>query len=278
MSRFGQFVRVVGILLLAAYSPDLGCQVNDGLLLLTERLETFRKENYSLEIRGEKGRLFYYGAFHRVDPRDSQFDDLENKWEAYRPTIAYSEGGLWPLEASRELAIRRYGEQGLLRYLAERDGVPIRCLDPSLSKQVQFLRCVFSTYDIKLYFILRQACIHRMLHKDQEDLRRQAELYLKEIGSVEEGRLSPCTIEEFDRAVADCFPELEEWDQIPDSYFIEQGKGRFLAKIHRRLNGYRDRFMIRALSREIKRGHRVFAVVGRSHVIRQEATLRMLAG
>ncbi|MEA2562722.1 MAG: hypothetical protein QOH06_4226 [Acidobacteriota bacterium] len=37
---------------------------------------------------------------------------------------------------------------------------------------------------------------------------------------------------------------------------------------------YRDRFMVEKLTSHLKEGHRVFAVVGGTHVVMQEPTLR----
>ena len=68
-----------------------------------------------LNINSKKGSLFYYGSYHNVDINHPQFDDIEKNWDMFKPDIAYSEGMLWPLIKSRERAIKKYGEQGLLR-------------------------------------------------------------------------------------------------------------------------------------------------------------------
>jgi hypothetical protein len=56
--------------------------------------------------------------------------EIEKLWREYRPDIAFSEGAVRPAASTRDEAILRYGEAGLLRFLAERDHVPIRSLEP----------------------------------------------------------------------------------------------------------------------------------------------------
>ena len=245
----------------------------DGLMSWEEYRHLPRGDNYILEVDSEKGALLYYGSFHRVDPSDPQFEDIERKWNAFRPTVAYCEGNIWPLMESREEAIRNYGEQGLLRYLAGRDGVPIRCLDRSILQQAQYLRNYFMAEEVCLYFVLRQSSIHQMMKKDSSDL-SYVDNFLSGFAVQYYMRGTPRNLHEFKSTVSRLLPGLENWENVPSSYFYRPEKGRFLAEIHFRLNEFRDHYMLTLLLDELKKGQRVFAVVGRSHVVKQEAVLR----
>lgn len=249
---------------------------NQGKLLTWQEYTKYTRTGpYILELDKQNGSLFYYGAFHRVDPTDPQFKDIEQKWEQFRPTYALCEGRIWPLEESRIQAIRRYGEQGLVTFLAARDGIPVKCIDPSISEQARYLRNHYPPYQIKIYFILRQVNINKMLHREEKNL-DDTRLLLSKMERFGGSRYFPATLVEFEHMVQKLFPELKNWEEIPYVYFQSSEKGGFLADIHKELIKYRDQTMIQKVASALKKGERVFAVVGRSHVFKQQAILRSL--
>lgn len=231
---------------------------------------------YVLEMDSQGGRLMYYGAFHKVDPSHPQFKDIEQKWENFQPTLVYCEGNIWPLEESRNEAIKNYGEQGLVTFLAARDKIPVECIDPSLDDQVKFLKNCYPPHLIKVYYVLRQAAINRMLEKDIQDS-RYANRYFRELDRIYGYIKPPTNLKDFERMVSFLFPDLDDWKKIPYSYFRYSESGGFLTAIHQKLNKFRDRIMIRKVTRALKKGKRVFAIVGRSHVVIQEAALKSLS-
>ncbi|UCC40371.1 MAG: hypothetical protein JSV96_02660 [Candidatus Aminicenantes bacterium] len=245
----------------------------DGLLTWEEYKKNSARETYILELVTEKGSLVYYGSIHSVDPRDPQFVDIEKRWRRFRPTKVLCEGCIWPLEDSRKRAIRQYGEGGLVRFLAARNGIPIKCIDPPRSREIFYLSHFFTPERVKLYYILRQAVVNRNLKKDIKDV-NYARNILDELIRFRRYEGNPNTFHEFESTVYKVFPELESWQSIPAFYFYSNNPENFLPRIHRKLNEYRDHHMIKTLIKELKKGERVFAVVGRSHVVKQEPVLR----
>jgi hypothetical protein len=235
-----------------------------------------RNGPYVLELDSQGGSLVYYGAFHKVDPSHSQFRDIEQKWEEFQPTFVYCEGSLWPLEESQYSAIKKYGEQGLVTFLAARDGIPIECIDPSLDDQAKYLQNYFPPHLVKIYYVMRQAAINRMLKKDIS-ASVYANRYFLKLGQIYGYNKSPTDLNNFERLVSCLFPDLDDWQKIPYSYFRCPESGGFLTAIHRKLNKYRDRIMIKKIVQALKKGQRVFAIVGRSHVVIQEAALKSLS-
>jgi hypothetical protein len=244
-----------------------------GLLSWEEYAGSPEKEPYVLELAAKNGRLLYYGAYHSVEVTNSQFADLEVRWAEFQPSLALSEGGIWPLEESREEAISKHGEQGLLRFLAARDGIQIQCLDPPLLLQAKHLRNFFPAREIKIYIILRQARINRMLGRDSEDMSFYKN-FLTTLESFRTFRFPPHTIADLEKMVAQLFPQLEDWRLISDDYFFRPETGKFLPGIHKQLMAYRDQHMLGMLIKKVREGRKVFAVVGRRHVIMQEPVLR----
>jgi hypothetical protein len=266
-------ILILSLISLGSFSCSSFTQGN--LLTWQEYTEHPRIGPYILELDKKPGRLFYYGAFHKVDPKDPQFEDIEQKWEQFRPTCAFCEGRIWPLEESRAQAIQSYGEQGLITFLAARDGIPVKCIDASISEQIRYLRNRYPPHQVKIFFILRQASINKMLRRKEKNL-DDACLLLSKMERFGGSRYFPATLVEFEHMVSQLFPELDNWQNIPYAYFQSKEIGGFLADIHKELLEYRDQTMVKKVTKALKKGERVFAVVGRSHVFKQQDILRSL--
>ncbi|HZX10538.1 MAG TPA: hypothetical protein VFG01_06270 [Acidobacteriota bacterium] len=227
---------------------------------------------YILELNSHPGELFYFGAVHTIDLDDPQFTMIEQYWNQFKPDLALSEGNLWPVEATRKESIQKFGEQGLLMYLANRDSIPVKCIDPSRQQQTYFLSSSFQAWEIKMYFTLVQVAINRRMGWINSPERINSELnYLSKINYLE---VKPFDFTEFKQLFSKTFPEIPDWRQISNDLFHRDYIGGFVAKIHKKLLGYRNQYMLIRLIREVTKGKRVFAVVGRSHVVIQEPFLK----
>jgi hypothetical protein len=215
------------------------------------------------------GSLYYFGAQHTYQPQDAQIPELETAWNRVKPTRAFNEGGEPPVVHARDDEIRQYGEAGLVRWLAARDGIRIETLDLSRREQAQALRVRWSAEDVKTYLALRAL----LPCEDRPDCDREAEMTrILPIIQMETGLTSaPHTWQEFhDRLrhkAADEVGKHRDWfDPTLDGH-------RFNA-MARQVEDARDRHMIAVLLDAVRRGERVFAVAGGSHVVRQERILR----
>jgi len=231
-----------------------------------------RTGSYVLQMESQSGCLMYFGARHTVNESSPQMTEIERRWDSFRPTMAFSEGCVWPLESTREEAIRKHGEQGLLRYLAARDHVPILCIEPCPRNEAAFLFRKFSAKQIKLFYVLRQAVVQNMLNRDPRDT-GYVRIILEKLSAIQFLKAPPATLADVEREVVRQFPELPDWRKIPENYFYGPEETSWLSKIHRMVNECRDRHMVSRLFSELKKGKRVFALVGRSHVAIQEPAL-----
>ena len=55
-----------------------------------------RDNPHLLKVESKKGELIYYGAVHSIDANNPQNAEIEELWESFQPTLAFSEGGIWP--------------------------------------------------------------------------------------------------------------------------------------------------------------------------------------
>ncbi len=81
-------------------------------------------------------------------------------------------------------------------------------------------------------------------------------------------------IKEFNISVKKLLPEVKDWRKINSSYFMNVlRKDNILAKINVTVNKYRNDHMLNKIIKTLKRGKKIFAVVGKSHVLSQENEL-----
>jgi len=231
---------------------------------------------FILELPVGEGALLYFGAVHTRDPSHAQFDAIRDNWSRFRPDLAFSEGFVRPLEASPDRAVRRHGEQGLLRWLAARDDISLRCFDPSLVQQARFLKRRFPPGVIMLYFVVREAAVRRRLGLDFRP-EVQARYFLIRLGRIPGFGAAPRKPEGLHDLFRRMFPWVGDWTDVPEAFFYREEDGGILAGTHRSLNEYRDRVMMTRIIDAVGKGRRVFAVAGRRHLIEQASDLRSLA-
>jgi len=262
-------VLLAGIFFPACSSPRL-----TNLMTWEEYSELQLQGPYTLDLEPGAGALFYYGVIHTRTVDDPQLADIERRWEAFKPTLAFSEGGDWPLEKTRDEAIRRGGEQGLLRYLAERRGVPTQNIDPPSEAQLRHLLKYFPGAQVKVYYIL----LHTVLMRTREQGPPNINLVNKILRDLSPGAWGyngpPRKIKQFEEYIHKYLPEVEDWRNITPSIFFSSDPNNFVAVMHRALNRYRDEVMLEKIIKAVRKGKRVFALVGRAHVVMQEPALR----
>jgi hypothetical protein len=235
---------------------------------------------YVLRFERRRGALFFFGSDHVFDAAHPQTEQIERAWAKFRPSMAFNEGGDPPTESSVRLAVSRYGESGLVRFLAHRDRVPVSSIEPTLVQQVDLLRQAgYGADEIKLFFVLRQVPQHReRTGVPPTDTELQA--VLDAFGSVQGLEGAPNGIDDVVSALKRGDPELEDWRGVPQAWFdpaLEQPPS-YMNEVSRRLSEYRDEHAVDVLVRSVRDGQRVFAVMGASHVVVQEPALRARLG
>jgi hypothetical protein len=121
------------------------------------------KSPYVLEFKLGTGALLFYGAEHTGDPKNPQISDIERRWAAFHPTVAYNEGGNPATLRDPEEAVHKYAEAGFLRYLAGRDQVPVATFEPSFDDEISYLLKRYSPEQVKTFYALRQVTEARRL-------------------------------------------------------------------------------------------------------------------
>jgi len=181
--------------------------------------------------------------------------------------------------ATRELAVRRIGEPGWLRFLAMRDSVPVTSLEPSRSAEVAALRRTFSEEHLKLFYVLRQV----PSYGPRGDARPVDQALAEELRRAArtpglEG--PPNTVEELVAACRRLLPQMPDCRDARDAWFNPtlHPENGWTNEVSRQSGYVRDVHMVALLADAVRKGARVFAVVGFGHVVMQERVLRHRLG
>lgn len=234
---------------------------------------------YLLKLSIGKGRLLYFGTRHTYDPRDPEIAEMEKAWAKLRPEIAFFEGAdpesTPPAVKTRE-DIASNGEPSFVLFLATRDHVPVRTLEPSRADELELLLKTYSREEVKVFYVLRQVPEFKSgQHKETIEVYTQNVLSWLSLRPELKGR--PNTVAELQETVSRLFPKLADWREVPQSWFdpAVSTSLTFLTDISRELSEFRDRHMVTVLLEQVGQGKRVFAAVGASHVVMQERALRV---
>jgi hypothetical protein len=232
---------------------------------------------YVLELPAPTGRLLYYGASHVYEVQHSQITEIQERWATFRPTYALNEGGEPPVFETVAETVGRHGESALVRWLAKRDGIPVATLEPAVAASVAALSARFSTEQIKLYHTLRQVVEQRRRSESfaVPDLDKEIARVLRYLSRIPGLEGPPRTLKELEASTDRLLPQLASWRDIPRGSFAPAVASPIWTNhLSRAETEFRDTFMIDLIARKVVEGHRVFAVVGASHVVVQESALR----
>jgi len=225
-------------------------------------------EPYVLELAQGNGALLYYGAHHDDDPASAQQLDIRGRWAAFRPTVALCEGRargylLGPVFA--RLAGRP--ESALVHELARQHGVPLWSLEPEYADEVALLATRFRPAELALFYTLRVYWSESEGESDE---------------ALAEGlRAKRTDVEGLRGALPDLAAMDATWQAIQPNGDWRAWTGEMpgvLREIDDASRAARGEHMARVLLELVRRGERVFAVVGSGHVIRQEWALRAALG
>ena len=264
----------IGILACSTLGLLAGCAsgTNSAVMSWDEYRRTEHLTPYVLDLSIGHGRLVYVGARHTNDPTSSEVSLIEWLWTQLEPELAFNEGGDPPTEKTKVAAVRRFGEAGLVRYLAMRDGVSVASLDPSRAQQADAAMLHFSAEQVKTFFALLQVYHHRENPIEPFDERMTRVFRNLEAVPTLTGR--PRSLGELDTIYKEQFPGQGDYRDVPTSWFNPTKSETSLNDIARRLSEYRDGYIVQLLTSEVLDGKRVFAVVGASHVVMQEKAIR----
>jgi hypothetical protein len=222
---------------------------------------------YVLRLARGPAELLYIGAQHTADAADPQLTQIERLWKEFRPTVALCEGRARTFRYASRPETGELTEWQLVRILAQRDGIRLYTLEPAYEAEVKGLLTRFEPRLVATYLTLRVYTYEAQGYDGDRDA-LAAEL-LRKRTDVEPLRGSLSSIDQLDVYWRERFPHAPDWRSLKDTEELP-----LLVEVGNVSREVRGDHMVRTLNDLMNRGERVLAVVGASHVIRQEPALR----
>lgn len=226
--------------------------------------------NYVLETSHGDSALLYFGAKHSRDPNHPQVKRIKSAWNRFQPTVALHEGRArgYMLGAIFE-RLDGLSEPMLVHKLARRSGVPMYTLEPPYEREIGILLERFAPEQLALHFTMNTYWSEAQGTPSEElalDL-------LRKRTDVAGLRGTLTKIEDIDRAWKATVAGAGDWRARRSA-----PQNSIFSEISEQSRTIRGEHMTRTLVDLVRSGERVFAVVGCSHVIRQEPVLRIALG
>lgn len=229
---------------------------------------------YVVDVRRNDARLVLFGGWHSSDPTLPMFDQIATAFAELAPEFALHEGTPPHPEPDREIAIRRYGEAGLVTNLAGRAGIPTASMDIPLPEEARLLRRELSQADALVFLVVRQLASY-----NRKTLRMSFDGYFGEFFDLIGPPLELAAIDwplierEHVRMVGHPLVARDVTGHETNPMRDELPTQR----IAQRSNRLRDEHMLRRLLEALAEHRRVFATVGVTHAVMLEPALRAAA-
>jgi hypothetical protein len=226
---------------------------------------------YLIDFTRGGSRLVVFGVRHSTEPADAMFDQIEAQFSALSPSVVLHEGTPPRVEAEREIASRRHGEAGLLRYLAEQSRIESQSLDVPLAVEARYLREHLTLGETLVFLAVRQLASY-----NRKTLPPDFEAYFTDFFAL---IAPPLGLERL------------EWERIETAHrrilghrLVREAVGAELTdpmrddlptqRFARLSNRWRDEHMLRCLDAATRMHPRVFGCLGVTHAVMLEPALR----
>lgn len=239
------------------------------------RLEASGAAEWSLDLAGERGRVVVLGVHHRDDPSDPQFAAIDRAWAALRPTVAFYEGPDRPIAETAAETIAKTGESGYVRWLARRDKVPVRRLEPEPEAELAYVSSRHPREDIFLFYILRE--VARLRDRKQVPIAALPQVVDALLAKGRERGIAMfATRAEFETTYRERITTPVAWWDVPEWWFspLPRADETAMNRINRDSSEHRNRHMVEVMVAAARAGDRVFAAMGSNHVPMQAPALR----
>ena len=226
---------------------------------------------YLVNVTRGASQLILFGSLHSSDPDHPMFDQIESTFLGLSPTFALHEGTPPQIEAEREIAIRRHGEAGLVRHLAERVGIDTASMDIPLAEEAAMLAGKLSLGEALVFLVVRQ-----LASFNRKTARMDFDQYFGEFFELIAPALGLASIDwaqiqlEHQRVLGHPLSARQVTGAETNPMRDELPTQR-IARLSNRL---RDEYMLERLIGACKQHARVFATVGVSHAVMLEPALR----
>ena len=245
--------------------------VKPQVAILTDKQYELGHENPYLvhaTTASEVGSVFIFGAVHTIDPNDVSLKRIRTEFTTFKPTVVLCEGRMTGLLFPGLMdPVKTFGEPGLVRQLAYRNGCEVYTWEPPEAVTVQgLLDQSFSVHQVAIRLILSSYFSNLRFGKpDDPDSVVLETLRKKKTWPHIGGVFSD--VGDIDKAWNDFFPDGPDWRDVSDEYALPGFLGDMDANL------VRDQHLLNIVCELTGKGERVFVIAGSSHAVKLESAV-----
>lgn len=240
------------------------------------------KVPYTFSVKSGENFLYYFGERHSFDPSDKQWIEVEEYFEDFlnktknRKRIVFVEGGVCPIEDSKEISIIKHGGMGCITYLAKQQNIDTYSPEPSGKYERGELEKIFSRKEIQYYYFARMSyqwsCMGEIKPSFEKYINHSLLNDKRESGWVD----FDFSLESMKKIHFDIFNGVFDEDKKDFLYNIINPvePKTVINKVAEMSSTIRDNYIVNEIKKYISNGYSIFAQYGYSHVVMQEPLLR----
>ena len=224
---------------------------------------------YIVSLETNEGGLLLYGAEHTKDPKNKQIEDIQERFEKFRPSVVLVEGRMGFFYGGIEDSIKKFGENGLLYFLAKQEKITAYTWETSLDSEVASVLKKHEPKRVALFYILRPY-FGNLRHGKPTDPDAKVAGTLSRRTKIKGLEDTFSSVKDIDDLWMKDFKGKPDWRDTSDEY----GLPCYLKTIAADSNAARDEHFARIIIDLVRKGERVFAMAGSSHAVKLDKTLR----
>ena len=232
---------------------------------------------YIVRLENKRKQLVVIGTQHTRDTLSPVFTEIEKSFKNWQPGVVINEGGnLTKHYTSRNEAIEKNGELGLVKYLADHAGIKTVNGDAADKLEFDELTSAYSKEEALLFFASERFIFPYAFGQYGGELAHAYDsIFIKKYLEKEGIALAPQekTFAYYQQLYKQYFSEEFSLDNINQLYFIPfSTKHRFNA-IARKSKEIRDVYLCQQIEAQLRVYDRVLVVYGGWHVLAIEPSL-----
>ncbi|MCC7289883.1 hypothetical protein IT417_01360 [bacterium] len=248
----------------------------------SREIQKYKDEFPVFEIIRPQQALFYFGANHSQDPKNSQYPFLKEYWRTFlectegKEKIVLIEGGLRKLEEDEESAIINSGsEGGLMTLLAHQENIPVAC--PDLN-DMELTKGMIEEDRYK-FLLYRFLSWHDSFQRYRNSRKFNFEIEAQQWCEAQSSRVVweklevslPKLKELFKKLLGKEFNEKEK----SNDYVNPNIGGTVINKVAQTSSDLRDAYIVSEIKRYWSEGKCIFVVFGSGHLVIQRIALEV---
>lgn len=230
-----------------------------------------------LDLKSNNHTLLFYGSRHSNDPDIPMFKQIELYFYKTKPQIVLVEGDFNKLNfTNRDESILK-GESAFVTYLAEKNNISVRSVEPSRKEQFDYLLKKYNKDKVMAMYILRQ------MIQFQREQTTSPKNFKQAVGTFVDGMIKdgfPLSNDEskFDNILNIIKNNLNQeidddnWTSIDIDSVVYKNKSE-INDIYKEVLNMRNQYLLSTIDTNLKNYDRVFIVMGGDHVIDEKKNI-----